>query len=89
MPNWIRCWYTLKPYCVVRNFLSCCRTECSQLTILPAKTYDLEVWMPGQGRYVEVSSVSNCEAFQARRANIKYRPTIGTHVEYVHTLNAS
>ena len=54
-----------------------------------AKTYDLEVWMPGQGRYVEVSSVSNCEAFQARRANIKYRPTIGTHVEYVHTLNAS
>lgn len=54
-----------------------------------AKTYDLEVWMPGQGRYVEVSSVSNCEAFQARRANIKYRPSIGTHVEYVHTLNAS
>jgi seryl-tRNA synthetase len=45
--------------------------------------------MPGQSRYVEVSSVSNCETFQAQRANIKYRPTRGAHVEYVHTLNAS
>ena len=45
--------------------------------------------MPGQGRYVEISSVSNCEAFQARRANIKYRRAVGGHAEYVHTLNAS
>ena len=57
------------------------------LPFTAAKTYDLEVWMPGQKEYVEVSSVSNCEAFQARRANIKYRH--GKHTELVHTLNAS
>ena len=61
----------------------------ADLPFAAAKTVDLEVWMPGQGRYVEISSVSNCEAFQARRANIKYRTTIGGHAEYVHTLNAS
>jgi seryl-tRNA synthetase len=54
-----------------------------------AKTYDLEVWMPGQQRFVEVASISNCEAFQARRANIKYRPAPGAHADFVHTLNAS
>jgi len=54
-----------------------------------AKTYDLEVWMPGQDRFVEVSSVSNYETFQARRANIKYRPANGAHAQYVHTLNGS
>ena len=54
-----------------------------------AKTVDLEVWMPGQERYIEVSSISNCEAFQAQRANIKYRPTSGSRSDYVHTLNAS
>ena len=59
------------------------------LPFAAAKTLDLEVWMPGQGRYVEVSSVSNCEAFQARRASIKYRPTSGSKADYVHTLNAS
>ena len=57
------------------------------LPFTAAKTYDLEVWMPGQGAYIEVSSVSNCEAFQAQRANIKYRH--GKHTEAVHTLNAS
>jgi seryl-tRNA synthetase len=61
----------------------------ANLPFAAAKTIDLEVWMPGQGRYVEISSVSNCEAFQARRANIKYRPTSGGRAEYVHTLNAS
>ena len=61
----------------------------ADLPFAAARTIDLEVWMPGQGRYVEISSVSNCEAFQARRANIKYRPTSGGHAEYVHTLNAS
>ncbi len=54
-----------------------------------AKTYDLEAWMPGQQRFVEVASISNCEAFQARRANIKYRPALGAHADFVHTLNAS
>jgi len=61
----------------------------ANLPFAAAKTFDLEVWMPGQGRYVEISSISNCEAFQARRANIKYRPTGGGRAEYVHTLNAS
>ena len=54
-----------------------------------AKTVDLEVWMAGQKRYMQISSVSNCETFQAARANIKYRPTKSTNAEYVHTLNAS
>lgn len=54
-----------------------------------AKTLDLEVWMAGQSRYLEISSISNCEDFQARRADIKYRPRQGAHAEYVHTLNAS
>ncbi|HEX2173622.1 MAG TPA: serine--tRNA ligase [Dehalococcoidia bacterium] len=54
-----------------------------------AKTYDPEVWMPGQGRYVEISSCSNFEAFQARRARIQYRPAPGAPAEYVHTLNGS
>ena len=57
------------------------------LPFAATKTYDLEVWMPGQAEYIEVSSVSNCEAFQSRRANIKYRS--GKSSELVHTLNAS
>ncbi len=61
----------------------------ANLPFAAAKTVDLEVWMPGQGRYVEISSVSNCEAFQARRANIKYRSASNNRAEYVHTLNAS
>ncbi|MSQ23478.1 MAG: serine--tRNA ligase [Chloroflexi bacterium] len=54
-----------------------------------AKTYDLEVWMPGQDRYVEISSCSMAGDFQARRADIKFRPSVGAHVDYVHTLNGS
>ncbi|OGK82074.1 MAG: serine--tRNA ligase [Candidatus Rokubacteria bacterium GWC2_70_16] len=54
-----------------------------------AKTYDLEVWLPGQARYREISSCSNCEAFQARRLELKYRPAGGGKVEYCHTLNGS
>jgi len=54
-----------------------------------SKKYDPEVWMPGQGRYVEVSSCSNFEDFQARRANIRYRPAKGAKPRYVHTLNGS
>jgi seryl-tRNA synthetase len=53
------------------------------------KTYDLEVWLPGQDRYVEISSCSTCGDFQARRADIKLRPAAGAHAEYVHTLNGS
>jgi len=53
-----------------------------------AKTYDIEVWMPAQGVYREISSCSNCLDFQARRAMIRYRKADGS-VEYVHTLNGS
>jgi seryl-tRNA synthetase len=55
----------------------------------PAKTYDIEVWLPGQGLYREISSCSNYEAFQARRANIRYRPEGAKKSEFVHTLNGS
>jgi seryl-tRNA synthetase len=54
-----------------------------------AKTYDLEVWLPSQKMYREISSCSNTEAFQARRANIKYRPEGTGKAEFVHTLNGS
>jgi seryl-tRNA synthetase len=54
-----------------------------------AKTYDVEVWLPGQQAYREISSCSNCEDFQARRANIRYRPTGGGKPRLVHTLNGS
>ncbi len=54
-----------------------------------AKTYDLEVWMPSYNRYVEISSCSNFEDFQARRANIKYRPKDKGKLELIHTLNGS
>lgn len=54
-----------------------------------AKCYDLEVWLPGQGEYREISSCSNFEAFQARRAGIRYRPAPGEKPRFVHTLNGS
>ena len=54
-----------------------------------ALKYDIEVWMPSYGRYVEISSCSNFEAFQARRANIKYKDDPKAKAEYVHTLNGS
>jgi seryl-tRNA synthetase len=54
-----------------------------------AKTYDLEVWLPGQQLYREISSCSNFEAYQARRANIRFRPEGSKKSEYVHTLNGS
>jgi len=54
-----------------------------------AKTYDIEVWMPSYNRYVEISSCSNFEDFQARRANLKYRDKETGKAEYVHTLNGS
>jgi seryl-tRNA synthetase len=54
-----------------------------------AKTYDIEVWLPGQQLYREISSCSNFEAYQARRANIRYRPEGKNKTEFVHTLNGS
>jgi len=54
-----------------------------------AKKYDIEVWMPSYNRYVEISSCSNFRDFQARRANIKYRPSVKQKAEFVHTLNGS
>ncbi len=53
------------------------------------KTYDIEMWAPGCGEWLEVSSCSNCEDFQARRANIRYRPARGAKPRFVHTLNGS
>jgi seryl-tRNA synthetase len=54
-----------------------------------SKKYDLEMWAPGSGEWLEVSSCSNCETFQARRANIRYRPEPGASTRFVHTLNGS
>ena len=54
-----------------------------------AKTYDLEVWLPGQNAYREISSCSNCTDFQARRASLRYRPEPGAKPRFVHTLNGS
>jgi seryl-tRNA synthetase len=54
-----------------------------------AKKYDVEMWAPGCGEWLEVSSCSNCETFQARRANVRYRPEPGAKPEFVHTLNGS
>jgi seryl-tRNA synthetase len=68
-----------------------------RVTLLPtgdmaaqsAKTYDLEVWIPSQNRYYEVSSCSNCTDYQARRGDIRYRPAPGAKPRYVHMLNGS
>ena len=54
-----------------------------------AKTFDIEVWLPGQGAYREISSCSNCTDFQARRANLRYRPDPKAKPRFVHTLNGS
>src|SRR2546428_6093681 len=54
-----------------------------------SKSYDIEVWLPGQNAYREISSCSNFDDFQARRANIRYRPSAGGKVRFVHTMNGS
>jgi seryl-tRNA synthetase len=61
----------------------------SDLSFAAAKCYDLEVWAPGEGKWLEVSSCSNFEDFQARRGNIRYRRTSDKKVDFVHTLNGS
>ena len=53
------------------------------------RTYDLEVWLPGQGAWREISSCSNCRDFQARRMNARFRPAEGKGTAFVHTLNGS
>ena len=70
------------PYRVVRICIG-------DLGFTAAKKYDIEVWMPSYNRYVEISSCSNFEDFQARRANIKYKDGQGSKAQYVHTLNGS
>ena len=71
------------PYRVVR-------LSTGDLGFSSAMTYDIEVWMPSYGRYVEISSCSNFESYQARRANIRFRPSEkGAKPEFVHTLNGS
>jgi len=54
-----------------------------------AKTYDIEVWLPRLGEFKEISSCSNCEAFQARRAEIRYKPDARGKSDFAHTLNGS
>ena len=54
-----------------------------------AKTYDIEVWLPSSKEFREISSCSNCEAFQARRAGIRFKPKAGGKSDFVHTLNGS
>jgi len=54
-----------------------------------AKTYDIEVWLPAAAEFREISSCSNCEAFQARRSGIRFKPKGGGKSEFVHTLNGS
>jgi seryl-tRNA synthetase len=61
----------------------------ADLGFAAAKTYDIELWIPSQGTYREISSISNCETFQARRANIRYRPAAKGAAQFVHTLNGS
>lgn len=61
----------------------------ADLGFAAAKTYDIELWIPSQEAYREVSSLSNCETFQARRANIRYRPSPKAAPQFVHTLNGS
>ncbi len=61
----------------------------ADLGFASAKSYDIEVWAPGCGEWLEVSSCSNCTDFQARRANIRYRPEPGAKPQFVHTLNGS
>ena len=65
------------------------RLSTGDLGFSSAMTYDVEVWMPSYGRYVEISSCSNFEDFQARRANIRFRPEDKAKPEFVHTLNGS
>jgi seryl-tRNA synthetase len=60
-----------------------------ELGFQSAKTYDIEVWAPGSGEWLEVSSISNCKDFQTRRNNTRYRPKVGSSTRFPYTLNGS
>ena len=62
---------------------------CSIFFPASRKTFDIEVWLPGQDTYREISSCSNCGDYQARRMNARYRPKEGKGTRFVHTLNGS
>jgi seryl-tRNA synthetase len=72
-----------------RSRIAWCCTALAIWGVHAAKSYDIEVWLPGQGKYREISSCSNCEAFQARRLDLKYRPAGGGRADLCHTLNGS
>ena len=59
------------------------------MSFAAAKCYDLEIWAPGEGKWLEVSSCSNFESFQARRGNIRFRNQRDNRVDFLHTLNGS
>ena len=61
----------------------------ADLGFASTKSYDIEIWAPGCGEWLEVSSCSNCGDFQARRASIRYRPAPESKPQFVHTLNGS
>lgn len=76
----------LKELCIPYRVVRICKGD---LGFTAALKYDLEVWMPSYNRYVEISSCSNFEDFQARRANIRYKENRKSKPQYVHTLNGS
>ncbi len=76
----------LKRLGLVYRVVSLCTAD---LSFASSKTYDLEVWMPSRGNFMEISSCSNCTDFQARRANIRFRREPKTKPDFVHTLNGS
>jgi seryl-tRNA synthetase len=81
-------WPTRKRFCNCSACIIawCC---CARATwVCSAKTYDIEVWAPGQGSYLEVSSCSNCEDFQARRMNLRFKTESGEN-KFPHILNGS
>jgi seryl-tRNA synthetase len=78
--------YILKALGLHYRVLTLCDAD---LSFAAAKCYDLEAWAPGEGKFLEVSSCSNFEDFQARRMNIRYRPDNGEKPKFVHTLNGS
>ena len=90
MPNWKDCLENaeevLKQLDLPYRVVSLCTGD---LGFSSAKTYDIEVWLPGQKLYREISSCSNFEDFQARRANIRFRREGKSKTELVHTLNGS
>jgi seryl-tRNA synthetase len=84
---------------IVRNAEDICRAleiphrvvemVTGDLGFVASKKYDVEMWAPGCGEWLEVSSCSNCETFQARRSNIRFRPNAKAKPDFVHTLNGS